>query len=287
MNRALPTALALAGLVLCQGIVRPEALAERDTWPTLESHKSIIIKHAHPVLGREMTADILWAQTIVHYGSSMVDGTEFRYLVPYLDAIIELDPRFKPVYRFAAYAVDTFQQGAAREQELLTSLEYLYKAMEEYPDDHEYPWIAGSRYFRDLRPEDPERAAMYKERGAALIEEAMRKPDAPASYAELASAFRSKLGQHEQAIANLKEKLLTAPDDESRAALLDRLRDTYDVPDLAEELEAATRELQEAWQANLPYGSPSLFVILGERPDPVIEFDRLANERDLFGADLE
>jgi hypothetical protein len=35
----------------------------------------------------------------------------------------------------------------------------------------------------------------------------------------------------------------------------------------------------------MPYAPPTLFFIVGERPDPVIAFDELATDRDLFGAE--
>ncbi|HUH02332.1 MAG TPA: hypothetical protein VML75_10065, partial [Kofleriaceae bacterium] len=43
---------------------------------------------------------------------------------------------------------------------------------------------------------------------------------------------------------------------------------------------------EQSWRANMPYAPPTLFFIIGERPNPVIEFDDLATDRDLFGADL-
>lgn len=285
MKRALLIAAAVASVLIAQLAVRPAALAQRDDWPKLDTQKSILLKHAHPILGREVTADILWAQTLVYYATATSEGEGFRYLEPFLDAILAIDPRFKRVYHWAAYAV-TYLGDRATEEELLTSLKYLHMAIEQYPDDHKYLWIAGSRYYLDLDPEDEARKQMYRERGADMLERAMRKPTAPASYANIAAAWRYKLGQHERAVQNLKEKILTAKDAEGREMLLNKMRESYKKPDMADELQDVIVDVQAAWDRTLPYGPPELFFILGERPSGVIEFDNLATERDLFGVDM-
>ena len=43
--------------------------------------------------------------------------------------------------------------------------------------------------------------------------------------------------------------------------------------------------LEARWRATLPFAPPTFYFILGDRPSPVIDFDRLATERDLFGAE--
>ena len=112
----------------------------------------------------------------------------------------------------------------------------------------------------------------------------MRKPNAPARYASLAAAFRTKLGQKERALRNLQEMILTTKDEKARFALLEKLRKGYMAPNLADELERATHRLEDEWKANMPWAPPAFYFIMGDRPSPVIDFDKLATERDLFGA---
>ncbi len=336
MKKAGILLLALLCGAAAQALVAPRALEARRCWPP-DSSQNIGWKHAAPIVGRELTADILWAKTLVYYGdarfrqsdsiarelpllcgprpgrleAAIARGLElpapaaqpgarstdprcmpcgpdwnrpdFRYLEPMLDALIEVDPAFKRVYRWAAFAV-TYKESRPTQEEFLVSLKYLHKAMERFPDDPEYPWLAGTRYFMDLQSDDPVQQRAWREQGVELIETAMRKPNAPRSYAELAAAFNTKLGRQQRAIADLQEVILTVDNAEARARLLDKLRQ-YQADDLADELEQVTRDLETRWRATLPFAPPTFYLILGDRPSPVIDFDKLATERDLFGAD--
>lgn len=277
-------ATAVAAFLLAQWILRPHAMAERSTWPAADENRTFLVQHAAPVLGRELTADILWAQTIVYHGGSILGESDQRYLEPYLDAVLEVDPHYKRVYRWAAYAV-IGTSGKATQKQYQTSLRYIQKARAVYPNDHLYAWMEGTLYFFDLKSDDTATAQEYKEKGADLIEKAMRMPNAPAIYTELAAAFRTKLGQHERALDNLRETILTTEDSKAREVLIDRMRRVYEQTDMADELEAATKELERSWRANMPYAPPTLYFIVGDRPNPVIEFDELATDRDLFGAE--
>jgi tetratricopeptide (TPR) repeat protein len=283
MRALAPLAAALLLLFCAQQVARPSALEQRADWPPGEEQKGLILQHLAPILGPELTADLLWAKTLVYYGGGYAEGSDFRYLEAYLDAIIDIDPNFKRVYRWAAYAV-TMQAGAPTQDEFRTSIRYLEKAMEAFPDDPEYPWIAGMRYYFDLESDDPETERQYREKGARLIETAMRKPNAPDDYASLAATMLTKLGQHQRALRALQQKILTTEDKEGRATLLRKLRYVYKKPDFADELRRATRAIDEPWQEYMPFAPRTLFIIFGEPPDKVIEFDELATDRDLFGA---
>ncbi len=283
MRTILGMLAALGSLVAAQVVIRPSALAERERWPSSEDQELMVLRPAAPVLGREVTADILWAKTLVYYASASLGEYDFRYLEPYLDAVLAADPHFKRVYRWAAYAV-TAKRGRPTDADYFASLKYLDQAMKLYPDDYEYPWIAGTRYFLDLHPQDEKTRRQYREKGAELMEEAMRKPGAPTIYASLAAAFRTKLGQKEHALRNLQEMILTTKDEKARFALIRRLREGYLAPDLADELDRVTHRLDHDWKANMPYAPPALYFIMGNRPSKVIDFDQLATERDLFGA---
>ncbi len=279
----LAAALVVAlGLWLTSLGVQARALEMRADWPSRDDQETIY-RYLAPVLGRQTTADITWFQVLVYYADSQDQNGDFRYLQRFLNTIIELDPGFERVYRWAAYAV-TFRHGKATQDEFETSIEYLEKAMKRFPDRYEYPWMAGLHYWLDLRPEDPALRRKYKERGADLIEEAMHKPDAPKNLPTLASALRTKLGQHERAIRDLREMILTTDDPGARKQMLARFREITKRPDLTDELAAQATRFEKAWQASLPFASPSMYVLLGPRPSPVIDFDELATDRDLFGS---
>lgn len=266
---------------------------ERATWPKTEEYVVLPPPGTARLLALgydELAADVSWARALVYYGSSLTGETDLRYLERFIDTVIELDPKFQRVYRWAAYAVTYKEAGAkmrtdqATQAEYLTSVKYLERAMQEFPDGYEPFWMAGLRYWLDLKSDDPAEQQRFKERGAELIEEAMRKPDAPRDLAGLAANLRTKLGQQERALRDLKEMILTTDDEAARKKLLDRLGGLGDV-DIMSEVEAA-RDAFDA--ARLDHGRalpPDVFVLIGPPPPRKIDWRELATDRDLFGAD--
>ena len=261
---------------------------ERASWPktadTLLVPPAEVVPFAGAVLGRELLGDVVWARMLVYYGANWAGEGDLSQLEPLIEVVMTLAPRFKPVYEFAAYAT-TYQSGTATQEEFKTSIRYLERAMKVYPDDYKYFWIAGLRYHYDLWSKDEAVRRGYRERGAALIEEAMRKPNAPPDLATTAASMRSKLGQHQRAIDSLRQMVLITDNQEAREKMLERLR--VESPDLAEEVERAADELEQAWQRDMPSVPLDLYILLGPPPPRVIDFRALATPHDLFGIEDE
>ena len=171
--------------------------------------------------------------------------------------------------------------GPPRQEEFLSSIRYLERAMREFPDEYKYPWVAGARYYFDLWSPDAEVKRRYRERGAELIEQAMTRPNAPQDLATTAANMRSKLGQHQRALDNLRQMVLSTNDAAARNTMLRRVRIAN--PELAEELEHAARGLQARWLDRAPMVPIDFFILLGEKPSPVIDLRQLATPHDLFG----
>lgn len=280
----------LAAALLWAGARQLGATAqdERASWPktadTLLVPPAEAVPFAGAVVGRELLADVVWARMLVYYGGNWAGEGDLSQLEPLIDVVMALAPRFKPVYEFAAYAT-TYKGGTATQAEFQTSVRYLERAMRQYPDDYRYFWIAGLRYYYDLWSPDPAVKRRYRERGADLIEQAMRKPNAPADLATTAASMRSKLGQHERAVDSLRQMVLITDNQEARDKMLQRLR--VERPDLADEVERAAEALNEEWQRDMPSVPLDLYILLGPPPPRVIDFRRLATPHDLFGAEEE
>jgi hypothetical protein len=263
------------------------ATEQRSTWPPTEDYAFFLPPPASaPVIFagyRELAADIYWVRTLVYYGSSMVGDADYRYLEPFMDTVIALDPKFKRIYKWAAYAV-TFKEERATQEEFLTSIKYLERGIEEFPDGYELYLIAGQRYFLDLYSEDPDEQRRFRERGAELIEQAMRKKDAPRSLGTFAATLRTKLGQKERALHNLREMILATTDERAQQQLIARYEQIAQ-EGFPEEARQAKADIVNGWKRELPFAGVDMYIILGDRPSPVIDFEALATERDLFGAD--
>lgn len=263
--------------------LRGEAVAARAAWP--KSVTTVFVPPEEVVRFapyRELLADLLWCRLLVYYGSNWGGDGDLTQVEDFIDDIIALTPKFRPVYEWSAYSV-TYRTGTASQEEFLSSIRYLERAMREFPGEYKYPWIAGARYYFDLWSPDPEVKRRYRERGAELIEQAMTKPNAPQDLATTAANMRSKLGQRQRALDNLRQMVLSTSDAAARNTMLRRVRIAN--PELADELDHAARALQERWLDGLPMVPIDFFIMLGARPSPVIDLRRLATPHDLFGVE--
>jgi hypothetical protein len=270
------------------------AHGERSTWPKTEDQPFLPPPGGAALFSlgyRELAADLTWCRALVYYGSSLTGETDLHHLERFVDTIIELDPRFKRVYRWAAYAVTYKDAGSkmnvdgATQAEYRASARYLERAIQEFPDGYELYWLAGLRYYLDLKSEDPAEQARFKERGVELIEQAMRKSDAPRDLGTLAASLRTRLGQKERALHDLKEMVLSTDDAEARQKLLSKIGVTSGDLDMVDEVAAARDALDQANQDHARNLPPDFFVLLGPPPPAVIDWRRLAADRDLVGAE--
>ncbi len=283
----------LAGLVLAAllGVAalpfKELALLERDEWPRYEEYVPLPPPRAAPILAmgyRELMADVTWVRALVYYGSGRIGESRFLYLTKFIDNILELDPYFKRVYEWAAYSV-THKAGYATRQELSLSADYLERAMKQFPDDAGLFWDAGIRYWLYMYGDSPEEKRRYRERAADLIEAAMHKPGANPNWPTMAAELRTRLGQREQAIRYLREMILTTNNNKARERMLRKFGYLVDSVDVADELLREAEAFDRAWKASVPYAPKTFHVLLGPEPSPVIDFDQLATDRDLFMID--
>jgi hypothetical protein len=280
VKRALAMALALAAWSGAHGL-RQEAGAARARWPRTASTTFVPpVELVRFVPYRELFADLLWCRLLVYYGSNWGGEGDLSQVEDFIDDVIALAPRFRPIYEWAAFAV-TYRTGTATQAEFLSSIRYLEKGMQAFPDDYKYFWVAGTRYYFDLWSPDEATRRRYRERGAELIERAMTRPNAPPDLATTAANMRGKLGQYQRALDNLRSMIASTGDEDAREKMIQRVRVAD--PGLADELDRAGRALEERWMASLPMVPLDFFILLGQAPSPVIDLRRLATPRDLFG----
>lgn len=262
------------------------ALRDRDHWPDVEEY--VILPPASQAsiayLGyRQAAADITWARALVYYGSSTIGSTDFRYLEQFIDNVVTLDPKFKRAYSWAAAAV-THKRGRPTQKEFRTSVRYLEMGMKQFPDDFELINAAGGRYWFDLVGDTPEETRKLRERGAELYEQSLHKKNAPPGHATFVASLHTTLGKRQRALQMLREQYLTTDNKAAQKKILERFRYLAEDLDITSDLDRAKKEFDRKRLENLPFAAPALFVIIGERPDPIIDFERLANDRDLAGA---
>ena len=290
LRRLVPAPLVVAGMVtvailagLGSHALKGMAQVDRDSWPKTQSYKVRVPRVVAKAIGREVMADLYWVRTTVYFGENWAGEGDLRYLPVLVDDIMDFDPYFKRPYRFASYAV-TERSRRPSNSDYLLSIHYLERAMKVFSDDYEPFWLAGVRYRYDLRTNDENQKRRWRERGAELIELAMERPNAPPDLATKAAGLRTELGQIERAKENLTRMMMIVRDPEQRAELQRRLEALSNEGAAAAVARAAV-EFEELWQANHPNITATMFVLLGPRPEPIVDVHTLATERNLFGTD--
>src|SRR6185312_11547538 len=154
--------------------------------------------------------------------------------------------------------------------------------------DWKLPYLAGQIYTQDLETKDPAQRRAWDDKGTLLIETAIRKPGAPAVAAEWAAVMRTKMGEHERAVSELREMILVTEDRAAREALLKRLADLEhtDSSELAAEILEMRHRFDNDWHAQRPDLPATMYILLGPHRSPRFDMRDLATGgRDLVGSE--
>jgi hypothetical protein len=232
---------------------------------------------------REALADLLWVRALGYVGGDDDRASSTRQLV---ESIVALDPRFQRIYAWGGLAMSAIGTGAA-EADYLAAIAVLERGAREFPNDFRIPLYAGEIYVTNLHTDDPDKARAWQTAGARWLERAVRVPGAPKTVATLAAHLRTKLGQREQAIRDLRELILYTNDREQRDRLVKKMAQlqgsSSDAIDY--ELTVAARRFQEAWDRDRPELPPTMYLLVGPPLPSFFEPADLAVDRDLIGTD--
>ena len=117
-----------------------------------------------------------------------------------------------------------------------------------------------------------------------LVESSLRKPGASPEAATWAATMRTKLGQHERAVRELREMILLTPDPTARERMIAKLNtiEKSDQAELAAELYEHQKLIEGERRRKRPSVPPTMYVLLGPRTVPGFDMGHLATG----GADL-
>jgi hypothetical protein len=236
------------------------------------------------VLGyREAAADLLWIRLLGYWGGEATA----QGITALVKAIVALDPRFHRVYVTGAHAMTIADHGVTQDT-FLDALALLKKGREQFADDYTMYELAAEMMTGDLKTTDSAERRRWDAEGLQLMEAALRKPNAPTYAATWAATMRSKLGQKQRAIRDLREMILLTRDLEARKKMIDKLAqlEDSDSADIASELYAEKRRFDAAWQRDRPAIPPTMYILLGPvGPRRFDMTDLSTGGRDLLVAD--
>ena len=146
----------------------------------------------------------MWFQTSAYYGSH-VEQTDYDYLAHLLNAIVQLNPKFEPVYYMAA-SVFPWGMGSTA-----LSRPFVMQAMIEFPEDWRWAYYRG---FNSYWFEHNDAQAAH------FFEIAALKPNAPPLVSSLALRMRAQAGNIDTGLNFLKDLLQRKNDAKVQATLL-------------------------------------------------------------------
>jgi hypothetical protein len=283
-----PVAALLAAIALAGGAraVASHANDLRSRWPATLDPPYAPSPQAAPFVSlgyREAYADYLWIRVLTYVGGDDDRARATRQLV---EAIVALDPRYQRIYAWGGLAMSAVGTGAT-EEDYLAAIRVLERGAREFPRDWRIPLYAGQIYVTNLHTDDEAKAKEWQAAGARWLERAVRVPGAPKTTATLAAHLRTKLGQREQAIRDLRELALYTSDRNERDRLVKKIASLASAQsdEIDHELAVAGRRFQDAWNRERPELPPTAYVLVGPPMPTSFDLGALAVDRDLIGAE--
>lgn len=272
---------ALALLAATHAALR-QCLALRGTWPaeadTLYLPGARVLRAAS--LGHtELAADLLAARTNVYFGAQLARRGEHRWLERYLNSAIDLDPRFRSLYRRgAAMLVYTGKEFSVDAFEAANRI--LERGVREFPSDWEIWFQLGFNLMFELprfAGEDDPRVADWRQRGVESFRQATLLEGVPAWLPGLAAQLLTKRGGDALAIKHLEQTYAVTSNEETREQIrrkLMALRGEH----AATELERAAAELRRIRSQAYPYAPEAFSLIAGPRPTAGVDLAGLTGK---------
>lgn len=217
-------AAALALAIVSQLPVRAEHQEIKETTETylLPPPKQLVVMS---VGYRAAVADVLWANVLVTQGLRMGERRRFDLAIEYIDAINELDPKWRDPYRMVDSLV-TLQVKAAPLDQVYAVRRVLERGVKERPNDAEL-WLVLGFYVQSLVPngyleDNPDEAEKWRREGAEYLFRAAELAPADSNIAWQAlggARVFSQMGRFDRAIEMYNTILATTDDPELRTRI--------------------------------------------------------------------
>lgn len=228
---------------------------------------------------RSAAADLIFGHVLVSAGIHVAEKRLFEYAGAYLEAVTELDPKFRAPYRFAD-AILTLQSVEVPEDAVREARKLLLRGTRELPYDQEL-WSSAGQFLAYLAParlRDAGEQNRFREEGARLLARACElvgQNEAVPHHCITAAALFSDAGNVAASRAFLERVLLVSDDPDVRTLAEAKLRELAGA-DAQQELVARSQRFEQLWRADLPFLSRSAMAALGPGFDPARCAGRLA-----------
>ena len=234
----------------------------RDVYPLPSAEQTVALS-----LGwRSGLADLLFAHALVSYGIHIQEKRRFEFAGDYLEAVIELDPRFRAPYRYAD-TILTLGSVRPREGDWHRARRILERGMREHPYDAEL-WNQAGQFMAYLAPGSlPDEATKQEwriegaRRMARACELVGNNENLP-FHCVTAATILSKAGERDATIQFLERVLTVVDNEEVRGLALSYLQKTAG-ESARDHVQWRAERFLEVWRTDLPYVTKEALLIAG------------------------
>ncbi|MGA2448168.1 MAG: hypothetical protein ABTD50_05805 [Polyangiaceae bacterium] len=276
---ALVVLLGVAGVAATQPrlATRWRLVRERDEVYTLPPPAEL---HAATLGWDAAAVDLLWAGLLVDYGMHWSEHREMTSVPLYIDTILELDPAYAPVYRFAdTMLVYRPLQGTADDARRARA--YLERGAVMRPDPAR-AYVQLGQFLAFIGPSflpDPQEAERWRRDGAVALGRAVEFGADP-DVALAASSLLDRAGSPREALVVL-QRAYAFTEHPSMAELheaIGRKLAALEARAMIEAADATALAIDRRWKSELPFVGRDLFLLVG----PAVSVARCAG---VSGAD--
>jgi hypothetical protein len=214
--------------------------------------------------------DLIWAKLLVEYGTHWSERRNFTDVPKYVDAILELEPTYWPVYRF----VDTmlaYRPLQGTEDDVRRARQYLERGTRMRPDDWRV-WLEYGQFLAFIAPSflhDHAEIAGWQKDGADAIGRSVEL-GADAEGVLSASTMLTRAGARDQAIAYLRHAYAFTehPSMSEVHEAIGRKLAALEAGAFRDEADAATRLVRARWTRDLPFLPFDTYLLIAPWTDP-------------------
>lgn len=227
---------------------------------------------------RAALADVLWANLLVTQGLRTAQRRRYENIIPFLDAINELDPSFGAPYHLAD-ALITFNSKTTPVEDVRKARQIMERGVRSRPLDAEL-WASLGEFTAFIAPPsyltDPAEQDEWRLSGARYLARAAELSGNNAAIAWRAvggARYLGKAGERDAEIRFLRRTLVITDDDELKEKILTRLKlllGKQREDEVGRHLARLDRGVWDLRHHDLPFVTRLRYMVLGPPRDPAL-----------------
>jgi hypothetical protein len=200
----------------------------RETWPPEADTFYLPPSSALRVVAlrhNELLADLIHARANVYFGTQLHARVPTKWLAQYLEAAIDLDPKFQRLY-LAGAAMLIYNGQKITPDMVLAAIHVLQRGHKAFPFEWEFPFQIGFNFLFELphdAGEDDPRVPGWRQQGVEMLRQAALYEGIPFYIPNLVARMLTKSGADDMAIRQLEQSYAVATNQEARTQIRNKL----------------------------------------------------------------